>query len=241
MEKPHNPLESKRSTMSIDVGKTSSDDKISIVIVHRDRPEYLNLCIQSVVVTSSNNNYEIIVVDNGSDKESQEFLDSIEDQIKVVRNQENLMWAEAANKGAEAADKNSKYIVFLHHDVVILNPSWLDLFINVSESQNAGIIGLELQSYEMQNQQIDYVQEWCMMVRRDCWNDIGPFDVRLPQVGAPFAFTIKAQTNQYKPQILKTVIAHHYRIFALNISEYERQIEIAWAKLPQIVHEIQSS
>jgi hypothetical protein len=36
---------------------------VSIIVVHRDRPEYLNICLQSIVVTSCNNNYEIIEID----------------------------------------------------------------------------------------------------------------------------------------------------------------------------------
>ena len=61
---PHNPLTGQRPEINIPL-HDGSDEQISIVIVHKDRPEYLNLCLQSITVCSFNNNYEIIVVDNG--------------------------------------------------------------------------------------------------------------------------------------------------------------------------------
>lgn len=237
--KPHNPLEGDRPEISLSLKENPSEDQISIIIVHKDRPEYLNICLQSIAVNSINNNYEIIVVDNDSSQDSQDFLDEIKDEVKVVKNTENLYWSVAANKGAESASKNSKYFIFMHCDVVVLNPAWIDLLINVSESSEAGVVGLEIQSYFMQNQKIDFIQEWCVLVSRKCWEEIGPWDKRLPQVGSPFVFTIKAQSRGYKPQIMRNSIAHHYKIFALDINEYERIVEQAMVVLPQAMREAQ--
>ena len=60
---PHNPLEGDKPELNLSL-QSNSEEQISIVIVHKDRPEYLNICLQSIAVTSVNNNYEIIVVDN---------------------------------------------------------------------------------------------------------------------------------------------------------------------------------
>ena len=139
------------------------------------------MCLQSITATSSNNNYELIVVDNNSGEESQAFLNAIEeDGVKVIRNSKNLYWSAAANKGAEAASRLSKYIVFLHHDVVVLNSAWLDLLTNVSESHQSGMVGLELGQYFMQNQKVDFVQEWCVLFSKQAWRDIGPWPETLP-------------------------------------------------------------
>jgi GT2 family glycosyltransferase len=235
---PHNPLEGDRPELTLSL-ESNSEEQVSIIIIHKDRPEYLNICLQSIAVTSINNNYEIIVVDNDSGQDSQDFLDDIKDEVTVIRNKENLFWSAAANKGALAASKNSKYLIFLHCDVVITNPAWIDLLINVSESSDSGLVGLELQSYYLQNQKVDFIQEWCYLVSKDCWDQVGPFDERLPQVGAPFIFTVEAQTKGFKPQVMKNIIAHHYRIFSLDINEYERIIEKAMVTIPQIMREKQ--
>ena len=236
---PHNPLEGERPELTLNL-HDGSEEQVSIIVIHKDRPEYLNICLQSIAVTSMNNNYEIVVVDNASEgQDSKEFLEDIKGEVTVVENKENLYWAGAANKGVEAADKNSKYFIFMHCDVVVLNPAWIDLLINVSESTDAGVVGLELQSYYMQQQKIDFIQEWCMMVTRTCWDDIGPFEERLPQIGSPFVFTIEAQNKGHKPQIMRNPIAHHYRIFALDINEYERLVEQAMVTIPQVLREVQ--
>jgi GT2 family glycosyltransferase len=237
--RPHNPLEGERPEITLSLKDEANEEQVSIIIVHKDRPEYLNICLQSIAVNSINNNYEIIVVDNDSSEDSQEFLDEIKSEVTVVKNKENLYWSKAANKGVEAASKNSKYFIFMHCDVVVLNPAWIDLLINVSESSDAGLVGLELQSYFMQNQKIDFVQEWCMLVTRKCWDDIGPWEEKLPQVGSPFILTIKAQNKGYKPQIMRNSIAHHYKIFALDINEYERIVEQAMVTIPHALREAQ--
>lgn len=236
---PHNPLEGERPDMVLKLHDGSSQEQIAIVIVHKDRPEYLNICLQSIAVTTMNTNYEIIVVDNASGADTQDFLNDIEKEVKVIRNKENLYWSAAVNKGAEAVSPNAKYIVFMHPDVVIINPGWLDLLINVSQSMNSGFVGLELGSYFVQPQKIDFIQEWCMLVTKNCWDDAGPFEERLPQIGAPFIFTIKATRKGYKPQVMGNTIAHHYRIFGIDINEHERFIEQAMVQIPKVLREIQ--
>jgi GT2 family glycosyltransferase len=238
---PHNPLEGERPELSINL-HDGSEEQIAIIIVHKDRPEYLNITLQTIAVTSANNNYEIIVVDNGSGKDSQEFLDDIEGEpgVKVVRNGQNLFWSAAANKGVQAANKNAKYFVFMHSDVAITHSGWLDLLINVSESQNCGLVGVETQAYFMQGQKVEFVQEWLMLVTRKCFEDIGPWPETLPQIGPSFVLTLRAQTRGHKPQIMKNSIAHHYKVFGLDINEYERLTEQAMISIPQLVQDAQS-
>jgi len=235
----HNPLEGNAPELSVKLHETS-DEHVSIIIVHKDRPEYLNICLQSIAVTSFNNNYEIIVVDNGSGKESQDFLKDIEGEVKVVRNEKNLYWSAACNKGAQAADKNSKYFVFMHCDVVVLNPAWIDLLISVSESQQSGFVGIDTQTYMMGNQKIDFLQEYVLLMTREAWSDVGPWPEKLPQIGPSFIMTLKAQNRGHKPQIMKNQIVHHYKIFSLDISEFERLTEQAMAVLPRLMTDIQT-
>lgn len=235
----HNPLEGDRPEMTVKLHE-NTDDHVSIIVVHKDRPEYLNICLQSIAVTSFNNNYEIIVVDNGSGKESQEFLKDIEGEVKVVRNEKNLYWSAACNKGVQAADKNSKYFIFMHCDIVVLNPAWIDLLVNVSEAQQSGFVGIDTQSYMLGNQKAEFLQEYLLLMTRDAWNDVGPWPEELPQVGNAFIMTMKAQNRGHKPQIMKNQIVHHYRIFSLDISDFERMTEQAMSTMPKLLTDIQS-
>ena len=236
---PHNPLEGERPEMSVNLD-VSSDEKVSIVIVHKDTPEYLNMALQSISICSMNSNYEIIVVDNGSGPESQAYLDELEKQgsIKeIVRNEKNEYWSAAANKAAERISPSSSYVVFMHSDVVILNPSWLDILINVCESRQCGMVGIELQSYKIANQPVQFVQEWMIMLSRKCWKDVGPWPVELPQVGPSFVLTLRANNKGYKPQIIKNQLAHHYQVFNFNINDYEQLTTEAMVTLPKMIRE----
>jgi GT2 family glycosyltransferase len=97
-----------KNEIKIDLAKANVQDSVSIVIVHKDKPEYLNIALQSIAVNSINNNYEIVVVDNASGADTQTFLDDLEKDVKVVRSDKNLYFSAAANLGFRHADKNSK-------------------------------------------------------------------------------------------------------------------------------------
>jgi hypothetical protein len=114
------------------------------------------------------------------------------------------------------------------------------LLINVSESQQSGFVGIDTQSYKMGDQKVDFLQEHLLLVTREAWDDVGPWPEQLPQVGPSFILTMKAQNRGHKPQIMKNQIVHHYRIFSLDISEYERMTEQAMAILPRLLSDVQS-
>lgn len=240
MNKPFNPLEGgKKPELSIPLHDIA-EDQISIIVVHKDKPEFLNICLQSIAVTSFNNNYEIVVVDNASGEDSQAFLEDIKDEVKLVRLQKNEYWSAAANKGVKAADKNSKYFIFMHCDVVILNPAWLDLLVNVADNNKSGMVGVDFSSYFMGDQKVEFLQEYLCLITRDCWNDCGPWNESLPQVGMSFYMTLKTQSKGYNPQVMRNPICHHYQIFSLDINEYEKFTEEAVATLPKLLTEIQA-
>ena len=236
---PHNPLEGDKQEMSITL-HDGAEELVSIIIVHKDRPEYLNILLQSIAVTSYNNNYEVIVVDNASGPESQEFLKDIEKDVKVVKNDKNLYWSDACNRGVSASNSSSKYFIFMHCDTVILNPAWIDILLNVVESKKSGLVGVETNAYHVGGHKVDYVQEWLMLMSRDCYTAIGGWPEKLPLIGNSFVVSIAAQNKGFGPQVVKMQIAHHYKIFAIDINELERMQEAALAVLPSLLQKAQS-
>ena len=236
---PHNPLEGQAPEISIPLHQNTSEH-VSIIVVHKDRPEYLNICLQSIAVTSYNNNYEIIVVDNKSGKESQDFLDDIQKEVEIVRNDKNLYWSAACNKGVQRASKKSKYLIFMHSDVVITNPAWIDVLINVSQSKNSGFVGVDTNKYKMGGNDVEFIQEYLCMMTRECWNDCGPCPEQLPLVGSSFIMTLRAQNRGHSPQVMKNPICHHYKIFGVDINEWERITEQAVAAIPKLLSDVNS-
>ena len=235
----HSPLEGNKPELILNLHE-SVNEAISIIVVHKDKPEYLNICLQSIAVNSANNSYEIIVVDNNSGAETQAFLEEIESDVKVVRNNKNLYWSAAVNAGIKAANPNTKYFIFMHSDVVVLNPSWMDLFVNVCEANSSGMVGLETSTYYINGQKIDFIQEWCLMMTRDGVNKINLWPEQLPMIGHSFIMTIKAQINGLKPQIMKNNLAHHYKIFGVDVNDFDRMNDEAQSVLPKIYQQAQS-
>jgi glycosyltransferase involved in cell wall biosynthesis len=236
----HNPLEQReRPSLTLDL-HDGTNEQVSIIVVHHNRPEYLNICLQSIHVMSNLNNYETIVVDNGSDQETQDYLDVLQDEgIKVVRNEKNEYWSKAANQGVAVADANSRYLVFMHCDTVVLDQSWLDVLVNTSVSNDAGIVGIEMQSYWIAKQKVDFVQEYCMLMTRQCWEDCGPWPEELPLVGNSFIMTLRSQVRGHKPISIANKLVHHYKAFILDPNKFEQISSDSMGILPKLMQQAQ--
>lgn len=239
---PYNVMEGEREELTINLNN-GTDERISIIVVHRDRPELLNMCLQSIAITSVNNNIEIIVVDNGSTtRDAVDYLDMLakEPDVKLIRNETNRWWAAACNQGAKAADRRSKFLIFMHQDCVVVNPGWIDILVSISEAQGSGMVSLEQGHFGYDRQKIPYLKEWCLMVSRECWRDCGPFAEELKQVGSSFVMTIAAQKMGYKPTVVgKLSLVHHYLAFSMDNSEFEKMSEQSAALIPKLIREAQ--
>lgn len=238
-----NPLEPQDDRPLLEIPlPDGSNEQVSIIIVHYERPEFLNILLQSIHILSNLNNYELIVVDNASkDAQTGPYLDVLEEEgIKVVRNKENLYWSAAANKGAAVADKNSKYFIFMHCDVVVLNQAWIDLLINVSVAHDSGYVGTEMGHYIIQKRKSGFIQEWCVLMTRECWDDCGPWPEELPIVGNAFIMTMRAQTKGYKPQAMTNQLVHHFKAFSFDTpGEYNEAAEKSYAIIPRLMQKVQ--
>jgi len=232
-----NPLEPKDRPI-LEIPLVGSNEQVSIIIVHHERPEFLNVCLQSIRIMSNLNNYEIIVVDNASkDVQSVQFLEALEEEgVKVVRNKENLYWSAAANKGVSKADPNSKYFIFMHCDTVVLNQSWIDILINVACTNECGMVGTEMPKYTINKRPTGFVAEWCVLITKECWDDCGPWPDQLPIVGQSLVLTWRAQHKGYKPQTISNLIVHHYKAFAFkDAKEFNDAVVASYTIIPKLV------
>lgn len=115
---------------------------VSIVIPVFNLLHYTHQCLESLFETTSIDDTEIIVVDNGSSLATQKYLRSLHYQIKYLRNQSNSGFACACNKGAQEAQ--GKYLVFLNNDI-IAQPGWLNALLDSIENlPEIGIVGAKL-------------------------------------------------------------------------------------------------
>lgn len=97
---------------------------VSVVIVNYNGRGFLRACVESVL-NCDYPDFEVIVVDNGSNDGSCEFVENISrsnSNVKLIRNKNNLGPSAARNQGIEIAE--GKYIAFLDNDTRV-DPLWL--------------------------------------------------------------------------------------------------------------------
>ncbi len=104
---------------------------VSIVIPLFNKAELTRQCYDSIIKHTPDTDYEIIFVDNGSTDGTQKFLKNIEDNVKIIINEENLGFSRACNIGAGASD--GQYILFLNNDVKVMD-NWLTPLIDILDN-----------------------------------------------------------------------------------------------------------
>lgn len=116
--------------------------KAVIIIVSYNNFSYLQLCLNSIWAKTLYPNYEVIVVDNGSDAEVIEYLKAaqrVESRLKVIFNGQNLGFSAANNIGIRAAG-DCEYVILLNNDTVVTR-GWLSRMIYYLDDQTTGLVG----------------------------------------------------------------------------------------------------
>ncbi len=115
--------------------------KISIIIPFRDKISLLRACIKSIETKSSYENYEIILIDNGSkDEESLKYLNNTKHRIIKVGIDFN--YSKLNNMGAHAAE--GKYLILLNNDTKVLTPDWMESLLGLAQIPEVGAVGAKL-------------------------------------------------------------------------------------------------
>lgn len=117
--------------------------KVSIIIVNYKTKELTKNTIESVISKTKSISYEIIVVDNNSNDESAEYLQSqFGNKIIFISNKENAGFGKANNIGAKFA--TGKYLFLLNSDTILLNNAVKILADHMDSNNNIGISGANL-------------------------------------------------------------------------------------------------
>jgi GT2 family glycosyltransferase/predicted SAM-dependent methyltransferase len=114
----------------------------SIIMPLFNNVAYTAKSVVTLVENTNFSDYELILVDNGSTDATDELLATLEGDVTIIRNSENLGFAKASNQGAAAA--KSDYLLFLNNDTELL-PGWLPPLIRILDTQpDVGAVGAKL-------------------------------------------------------------------------------------------------
>lgn len=100
--------------------------------------QYLARLMPLLMVEASENNAEIIIIDNHSNDGTLNYLGNYDCTVKV--NKVNLGFAKAQNQAARIAQ--GEYLIFLNNDTIVY-PGWIKAMIEVFEKseEKIGIVG----------------------------------------------------------------------------------------------------
>lgn len=153
-------------------------------------------CLESVI-KNTGFPYSLIIIDNGSESKTAQYLDSLKGSVcdlLLVRNKENLGYVKAINQGFKLS--NAEYVCLLNNDTLVTD-SWLNEMISIAEDNP--LIGIvnpssntlaqalpnretpdsyakRLKVFTGQWGELGQSSGFCMLIKHDVIEKIGIFD-----------------------------------------------------------------
>ena len=118
---------------------------VSLIIPTRNGLDLMRQCINSIVGKTTYSNYEIIVVDNGSDDpEALRYFESLgqDARIRVLRDDRPFNYS-ALNNGA-VSQARGELIGLINNDIEVISPDWLSEMVGLVIQPGVGAVGAKL-------------------------------------------------------------------------------------------------
>ena len=148
--------------------------RASIVIPAHKPVSILRSCCESIIKNTNLNEVEVIVVCNGSDRESAEYVTSLGSPFKLIWIPEALGFTKAVNIGFELAQ--APHTITLNTDVILLDQpknSWLDRLLTPFTDPMVGLTGCN----KMWFHGAEFFPFWCVAIRSSLFRQIGYLDL----------------------------------------------------------------
>ncbi len=116
---------------------------ISVIVLNWNGKRFLKDCFLSLE-NQVFSDFEIILVDNGSEDDSVRFTRKNFPKIKIIENKENLGFAQGNNKGMEVAE--GKYVFILNNDTEVDKNCLQELLRVIEEDKEIGMCGPKILS-----------------------------------------------------------------------------------------------
>lgn len=175
--------------------------KVSIIILNWNNYKDTKECLESLKKISYSN-YEVIIVDNGSENDSTQKLQKEFPQHTYLYNKDNLGFTGGNNIGMEYAIKaGTDFVLVLNNDVIVAN-NFLELLVNIAlKNPNIGIVGPAIYFYREPKKlsptggkinywrinnkvydlakpmEMDWIFGCCLLIKREVIETIGYFYV----------------------------------------------------------------
>lgn len=122
-------------------------DRVSIIIPTRNLGELVNCCLTSIFEKSTYENFEVLLIDNGStEPETLQIIDDWKqkapEQFRCIPYQVPFNYSQINNYAVQFA--TGDYLLFLNNDTEVITPDWLEALIEQGQRPSIGAVGAML-------------------------------------------------------------------------------------------------
>jgi len=119
---------------------------VSLLIPTRDKVEFLEACVRSILTRSNYHTFEVIILDNGSvETATLDFLDRIQKEdarVRVLPWREPFNFSAINNYGVRQA--RGALIGLVNNDIEVISPGWLTEMVSHALRPEIGCVGAKL-------------------------------------------------------------------------------------------------
>ena len=118
---------------------------VSLIIPTRNGLHLIRQCITSILEKTTYKNYEIIIVDNGSDDPSViEYFKSLQSQaaIRIIRDDRDFNYSALNNAAIQQA--RGDIVGLVNNDIEVISPDWLSEMVSLVLQPRVGAVGAKL-------------------------------------------------------------------------------------------------
>lgn len=118
--------------------------RVSVIIPSKDHPELLRQCLNALRGTTVYPDYEVIVVDNGSNTENKSILLAMREQFhfSYLYEEMDFNFSKMCNLGA--AHAKGDILLFLNDDIEVKGSEWMTVLAEQALQPHTGAVGAKL-------------------------------------------------------------------------------------------------
>ena len=118
---------------------------VSLIIPTKNGKALVKACIESILEKTTYQNYEILLIDNGSDEQESieyfNYLDTL-DKVRVLKYPAPFNYSSINNFGVEHA--KGAIVGLVNNDIEVISPDWLTYMVGHAEREDVGCVGAKL-------------------------------------------------------------------------------------------------
>jgi len=122
------------------------DPLVSIIIPTKDAEALTRVCVESILSKTTYQNFEILIVDNGSVKPETfsffEYIQTFDKRVRVIKYDAPFNYSAINNFAVEQS--NGEYIALVNNDIEVITPDWLSEMLGHAHQPDIGCVGAKL-------------------------------------------------------------------------------------------------